>query len=276
MSEIKALMVTADDFGRSDTVNRAVVLAHQTGFLTAASWMPTGDAAQQAIECAKGLPTLGIGLHLTLIRGKPCCSPSKVKDLLPDGKQFDKNPVRAGLRYFFRRDLRPQLRWEIRAQLEAFLSTGIILDHVNGHLHMHVHPVVLSILLEELKAYRLSPAIRLPNEKLLFNLCIGQPGRWFYRVSHAVIFSMLSTWAKSLLKRNGIRFAKHVFGLLESGRITEEYCIRLVRQLPTGTSELYSHPDVQAAPHELAALTSQSVRYEIEKAKVRLIRGIEL
>ena len=66
---LKALIVTADDFGIAPEVNAAVELAHTRGILTAASLMVNGAAVDDAVERARRLPSLRVGLHLVLVDG---------------------------------------------------------------------------------------------------------------------------------------------------------------------------------------------------------------
>src|SRR6185503_8142182 len=59
----RRLIVNADDFGRSASINQAVAQAHLKGILTTASLMVNETAAGEAIALARDLPRLGIGLH---------------------------------------------------------------------------------------------------------------------------------------------------------------------------------------------------------------------
>src|ERR1700761_5356760 len=94
------LIVTSDDFGASLTVNEAVEQAHVHGILTAASLMVAGDAAADAVARAKRLPTLGVGLHLVLVEGRPMLPTSQVPDLVDATGHFRTNMVGAGITIF--------------------------------------------------------------------------------------------------------------------------------------------------------------------------------
>ena len=134
------LIVNADDFGRSHSINEAVIRAHQEGILTSASLMVNETGCDEAIRLAKENPKLGVGLHLTLLVGRSALAPEKIPGLVNPRGEFSNNPVGVGFRYFFNRRLRGQLRAEIHAQFDRFHATGLPLDHVNGHLHLHLHP----------------------------------------------------------------------------------------------------------------------------------------
>src|SRR5436309_15304757 len=95
---MKRLIVTADDFGRDVAVNKAVEDAHHSGILTCTSLMVGAPAAADAVERARRLPSLRVGLHVTLSDGTPLVPGSL---LVRDSGKFDTDPLRAGLRYFF-------------------------------------------------------------------------------------------------------------------------------------------------------------------------------
>ncbi|MBA2420163.1 MAG: ChbG/HpnK family deacetylase [Thermoleophilaceae bacterium] len=60
------LVVNADDFGRSEAINRGVLLAHTSGIVTSASLMVRHETAGPAALAAREHPALGLGLHLDL------------------------------------------------------------------------------------------------------------------------------------------------------------------------------------------------------------------
>ena len=76
---MKSLVITSDDFGAAPEVNEAVEQAHRDGVLTAASLMVAAPGAADAVERAKRLPSLGVGLHVVLVEGKPALPPEVVR-----------------------------------------------------------------------------------------------------------------------------------------------------------------------------------------------------
>ncbi len=144
---MKQLILTGDDFGLDVPVNEAVEEAHCRGVLTAASLMVGADAVADAVERARRLPTLRVGLHVVLVEGRPVLPPSEVPDLVDGNGEFSTRLVRSGFRFFFLPRVRRQMEAEIRAQFRAFRETGLALDHADAHNHMHVHPTVLGLML---------------------------------------------------------------------------------------------------------------------------------
>lgn len=280
------LIVNGDDFGLSAQVNAGILEAHTHGILTNTSLMITGPAWQDAVARAKDTASLSVGLHLTLVQGRAALPPHCTSAITDFGGNFLDNPIHAGLRYFFLSRARAQVRDECRAQIEKFLATGLSLGHVDGHLNIHMHPAVIDILIPLLLEYHI-PAIRVPHEPLALSLaldpCSGIRKRW-----ESLIFTQLTLRAKKKLYTAGIVFPSTVFGLHQSGEITEGYLLRLIPQLTLGVTELYCHPAFLPCPEvrrwtptyrrdvELDALTRRSVRKALEERSITLISYREL
>lgn len=265
----RRLIVNADDFGRSASINAAVIRAHREGILTSASLMVNEPAFAEAVELAKQNPTLGVGLHLTLLSGHSTLSPEKIPGLVNARREFSDKPAAVGFRYFLQRDLREQLRAEIHAQFASFRATGLPLDHVNGHLHLHLHPTVFRILMEDADQFGIRH-LRWTREPFWLDWPLAR-GRRVYRAGHAMIFSLLSWRAQSTLHRKRIRHTQRVFGLLENDRVDEAYVLKLLNVLPPGDSELYSHPSLDKFKHEFDALVSPRVKALLDKLGIELI-----
>ena len=271
---VRRLIVNADDFGRSRSINQAVLRAHREGILTTASLMVNGGAADEAVELARQNPRLGVGLHVSLICGNATLKPAEISGLVDDDGNFSNNSVAAGVRYFFRQDLRPQLEREIKAQFDKFRATGLKLDHVNGHLHFHLHPVVFGILMDHAREWAIT-RFRLTRDFFWLNLRLAS-GHFFYRTTHALIFLLLTPRARMVLRRLGIKHTSAVFGLLQNARVDENYITRLIPRLPSGDSELYSHPSLDEFKNEFDALISRRVRSLVQEHNVTLIRYQDL
>jgi len=270
----RRLVVNADDFGRSNSINEAVIRAHREGILTSASLMVNESAFAEAVALAKENPKLGVGLHLTLLCGHAALPEASIPGLVNAGGEFSNDPVGAGFRYFAKRGLREQLRSEIHARFAKFRATGLPLDHVNGHLHFHLHPAVFRILMEDAEALGIRH-LRLTRDRFWLNAGLAR-GRWLYRAAHALVFSALAARSRGALERRGIRHTQSVFGLLQDSRVDEEFVLRLLHRLPPGDSELYSHPSLDKFRHEFDALVSPRVKARVEQLGIQLIRYQDL
>jgi len=131
----KQVLISADDFGLSVEVNEAIEQAHRQGVLSTANLMIAGDAAEDAIQRAKRLPLLKVGLHLVVIEGPSALPHSEIPLLVNQNNLFPSEQLRMGIDYFFKKPIQHQLRKEIRAQLQAFTSVdGISWRDANGQI----------------------------------------------------------------------------------------------------------------------------------------------
>ncbi len=270
----RRLIVNADDFGGSASINQAVIQAHREGILTTASLMMGEPGFTEAVALARQNPSLGVGLHLTLSHGHAVLPPSKIPGLVNARGEFSNRPEATGLRYFMRRELHGQLREEIHAQFAKFRATGLPLDHVNGHLHFHLHPTVFRILMEVADTFGIQ-RMRLTRDPFWLNARLAS-GQWLSRGLHAFISCCLAGRARGTLRRLGIRHTRRVFGLLQNARLDELYITRLLPQLPAGDYELYSHPSLDEFKHEFDALISARVKAAVREQGIELIRYQDL
>jgi len=274
MSQARRLIVNADDFGRSHSINQAVVRAHREGILTSASLMVNGEAADEAIDLARQNPRLGVGLHISLVCGTAALPQRAIPGLVDAAGEFSNHSVASGIRYYCQASLKPQLELEIEAQFERFRKTGLRLDHVNGHLHFHLHPVIFEILMRRAREWGITH-FRLTSDSFRLNLRLAS-GHYLYRASHALIFILLAPRARPVLRQRGIKHTAAVFGLLQNARVDGAYVTRLIPRLPPGDSELYSHPSLDEFKNEFEALIDPRIRSLVQQHDVRLIRYQDL
>jgi hopanoid biosynthesis associated protein HpnK len=240
---MKSLVITADDFGASLQVNTAVERAHVDGVLTAASLMVAAPGAADAVERARRLPGLGVGLHVVLVEGRPALPPAEVPALVDRTGHFRTDMVGAGINLFFNPAARAQLKAEITAQFEAFAATGLELDHVNAHKHFHLHPTIAGLILSIGKKFRMRSA-RLPIEPRGVLAKVEPDGAY----SAEPVVDLWASLARHRFRRAGVQVPDQVFGLRWSGAVTADRLCGVIAHLPDGLSEIYLHPAVSGYP----------------------------
>ncbi len=229
----RRLITVADDFGLSRGVNEAVERAARDGILTSTSLMVGAAEAEDAVQRARRLPQLCVGLHLVVIEGKPILRPEQVPDLVDEQGRFPSDQLRLGLSYFFRPSVRRELAAEIRAQFEAFAATGLKLDHANAHKHMHLHPTVGQLMIDIGRDYGLR-AVRVPAEPAMTQ----GPAR-------SLGDRLLMRWCAVLrhqASHAGMLTNDQIFGLGWTGHMTQAHVRQILGNLPPGLTELFFHP----------------------------------
>lgn len=261
---MKRLVVTADDFGLAHEVNAGIGLAHRDGILTSASLMVGSPAAAEAVEMARAMPNLRVGLHLVLIEATPVLPRTRIPLLVGSDGNFRSDMAAYGPALFFSRTARAQLAAEMEAQFEAYVATGLPLDHVDAHKHFHMHPAIASELIRLARKYG-ARSIRTPVEPLDVLGKIEPVARGF----EAAIAAPFARRLDRQMRKAGFKTPDQVFGLAWSGAMTASRIAGILRNIPDGLTELYTHPATAgdfegAAPgyrytDELAALTDPEV-----------------
>jgi hopanoid biosynthesis associated protein HpnK len=263
---LKRVILSADDFGSAPEVNEAVEIAHTKGVLRAASLMVGAPAFDDAVARARRLPSLAVGLHVVLVHGRPVLPPQQIPDLLDSRGLFLTDLVRAGVRFFFRPNVRAQLAAEIRAQFERYAATGLALDHADAQSHMHVHPTVFQAIVRVGREYGLR-AIRIPREPFGGTKSIGP---WLALMRRRA-------------RRAGLKTNDYALGVNEAGAMSGRRVLEMFDRLPDGVTEIFFHPATGAFAgadegterfqwrEELDALTSPALKAAIERPGTRSV-----
>ena len=224
--------------------------------------MVASPGAADAVRRARAMPSLRVGLHLVLVEATPASPPERIPDLVASDGHFRTDMARLGFDIAVKSRVRRQMIAEIAAQFLAFRATGLPLDHVNAHKHFHLHPMIgaAAITLGQKFGAR---AIRVPTEPAAII-------RGIEPAAATLSASLLAHWSRLLraqARRAGMAAPDAVFGLAWSGAMTSQRIAKLLRHLPPGTVEIYTHPAAVNAfaghapgyryTDELAALTDR-------------------
>lgn len=274
------LIMNADDFGASRSVNQAVARGARHGILTSCSLMATGAAFDDAVRVAKELEGFAVGLHLVTVLDRSVLGHRALPSITRRNGEFSSSPTLAGMRYFASARARRELERELAAQFEKVAGAGVILSHVDSHLHMHVNPAVFESALKLAREHGVR-AMRLPREEPPAGLDRdGRRARPGASVQ-SFIFMLLCRRMARRLKEEGMIHADRIHGFTHSGRLTEDGVLNVLERLPSGVNELYLHPAAHAEGHprdpaerqglaEFRILVSERVRRAVESLGVRL------
>jgi hopanoid biosynthesis associated protein HpnK len=276
----RRIVVNGDDFGRTASINTAIIQAHREGILTSTSLMVAEGAFDEAVALAKAHPTLAVGLHLVAANGRAVLPPAQIPHIVDARGRFPDSAVQAGLRYVVSATARQELAREMEAQFARFAATGLPLSHVDGHLHFHVHPIVFNLLIPLAERYGAS-GLRLPRDDFWLAMRYNRQGAAL-KATWAVIYALLCRWCLRRLQvgaqgRAPLTVTDRMYGLMQTGQMEEAYVLQVLRQLSVPTAELYFHPSTVPLeeklgpnPGDLATLLSPAVRQAIQEGGIEL------
>ncbi len=256
-------IINADDFGLCAGVNEGILKAHREGILTSATIMANMPGFEQAAGMARSTPSLGVGVHLNLLRGRPVLPPDRVPSLLgPNG-------LLPGSVYVFLRRLAAgriaaaEAEAELRAQVERVLAAGIVPDHLDSEKHLHTTPPVFRIAVKLAREYGIR-GIRTVRE-FCVSPNLAQTGKsWAMSLSCALM--------RRRLRDGGIITPDRFYGVCRSGRMSAPRLAAILSRLGEGLAEIMLHPGYVTP--ELRALETITGSYWINNARDLELRAL--
>jgi hopanoid biosynthesis associated protein HpnK len=237
---VSVLIATADDFGLTAGVNRAIIELHRAGVLTSASLIAKAAATDEAVEAARATPALGLGCHVVLVNGKPVLPPREISTLVdPREGRFHPTLGEFLKRLFTGRIGSSEIEAEVAAQIMLLQYKGVVFTHVDTHKHVHMFPAVLRPVLRAAKAAGIR-AVRNPFEPAWSRRAThGAP--WLRRAEVSLL-RRLEPGFRRIVAEEGFMTTDGAIGVLATGTLDEASLRSLMQRLPEGTWELITHP----------------------------------
>lgn len=183
---INTIIINADDFGYSYSVNRAILQSFQRSLCNSVSLLPNLDGFEDAIGLIKAHPILRrrVGIHINITEGFPLSDEirhcSRFCD--PEGRfsYCRERPL-----FVLSRRERSAIYQEIKTQLDKVIAAGIEPTHLDSHYHVHTEWAISSIVNRLAQEYRIGRVRRARNmgrpsgyARQLYKTLLN---RWYFR-----------------------------------------------------------------------------------------------
>jgi predicted glycoside hydrolase/deacetylase ChbG (UPF0249 family) len=253
----RRLIINADDFGLCESVNKGIIETHTKGVLTSTTIMANMPAAQQAVDLAKNLPTLGVGVHLNLTAGKPLCQDNIVKLILDPQGHFALSPGKLALASLITGKVRTAIETELASQIQWLIDKNIKPTHLDSHKHIHSFPTIFPIVCRLAKRFGI-PAIRFTYEPK--QVCRppwpATDREGIKRASLIRLMAKINRWQNpAFFKTDALLGVAHV------GTINAAFMRAVSLYNTTSTAELMTHP---------------GYTYDLDAGKTRLFKQREI
>ena len=285
---MKNLIVNADDLGWTEGVNRGILQAFRTGIVTSTSLLSNGTAFAEAVKAAKSAPRLALGVHLNLSDGPPVADRETVMSLLNDEGNFADGPEHLLMKRARRGLILDEVEEEWDAQIQKVRDAGIRPTHLDGHKHVHMLPGLFEIALRLAKKHGIEATrVSLEESSLRSALASGSQHRAGVVIKQGLQargLKLLARDARKQAARMGIGTADYFCGIAQTGELTLEGVMQLLKNLPEGTTELMCHPGYadealqktatrlqSSRQKELEILTDTRIRKLVASQGIRLI-----
>jgi chitin disaccharide deacetylase len=250
----RRLIVTADDVGLHPGMTEGAILAHREGIVTACSVVASGRAFEDAIERLRDVPSLDVGVHLTLVEEQSLTGmrfPRKYPSFVP--------------LYLARVISLSDIERELRAQIERVAGSGLQVTHLNGHQHLHLLPRVFGVVAKLAREFGIG-YVRIVNES-------GGA-----RLPRRLAISALSVLGR---RARASYTNERTIGVADAGHLRN---VMPLLDRVEGLTELVTHPGVAVDSYdwgyawdaETRALCDSRLREELEARSIELTAPSQL
>jgi len=236
-------------------------------------------AAKEAVDIAKKLPNLGVGVHLNIFEGRPLSNDTCVKCLLDADGQLGMSAARMSMLSIVRSKIRNAIKAEFTAQIQWVIDNGLKPTHIDSHKHIHSFPIIFSIVCKLAGQFGIS-AIRFtyePSEICQTPWPLPSAGgkKRARLIRHMAIINRLQN--SSFLKTEA------VLGIAHTGKIDVDFFKAVTLYNSAGIVEVMSHPGYTDGLHtdrtrlieqrrlELDALCNDKTKQFFNAAEIKLI-----
>lgn len=238
---MERVIINADDFGLTDSVNEAIINIFKAGNLTSTTMMVNTPGFSNGVELAKANPDLGIGLHFCLTEGKPLTKADTLTDT--DGDFYARGVLIK--RILKGKVSKAEIKEEFKAQLKKLIEAGISPTHTDSHQHIMMIPFVFNAVIDVIKENNLPVRIVEPNN-IELKLAAKRPKKFVLQVLNKIMSGINRGKVKGHVLSNGMLTSVHELNSLNQFDVMNY--LELVRK-NSGSEvlELMVHP---YTPHE--------------------------
>ena len=229
--------------------------------------MANGAAFDHAVKLALENPSLDVGCHLVLIGGRSLLAPHH---LLPESVPELLAAILAG---------KLRVKDELTAQVRRIFSAGLKPSHIDTHKHTHLAPPVLDAVADIAQEFGIV-WVRRPFD---LPITAARGAAPFLKRVTTDSLELLRGRFHRVLAGHNCRMTDHFAGFQLTGRFRTAELVRLIHELPEGTTEFMCHPGrcgeelrsaktrlKESRAHELAALIAPETRQALAEREIRL------
>lgn len=143
------IIINADDFGMSLSVNEGIDYCFKYGLIDRTSIMVNMPLFDEACELAmKNGYYDRIGLHLNLVEGTPLSESIKRTSFCNKNGEFNGSAMSKKInRIYLEKSTQIAIIEEVDAQCRRYVNCGFSLSHLDSHRHVHTNPSILRLVL---------------------------------------------------------------------------------------------------------------------------------
>lgn len=252
------LIITADDYGMCESVNRAIDACVEAKVVLSTNVMTNMDKATDAAYLKEKFPYLSLGLHYNFTVGKPISAPDKVKSLINDDGYFlSYSQIRQKCKsntYDF-----DEITLEMKAQYQRYVEICGEPDYWNTHENVHVYPklyqlfrdISLELGIKKMRSHQriIVPSSNGKNDKSL---------KWL--LTNSLKKMMLNSWQASSFKKGISAPDGLLVRMNENDKLNLPYLFGNIKWGNNEIAEIAIHPATDANDANFGEITGLRVK----------------
>ncbi len=280
----KKLIINADGFGFTQGNNDAIFEVAKAKTITSISVNTNFDYITDLPIFVQKFPTVSIGIHLNPVVGKPVLPPAKVSSLLGTNGEFWANEFVNKL-HSGHINLH-ELEAEMLAQIKVVSKMGIAISHLDSHQNQHLRPKFFRVFLNIAEKTNIKK-MRTHRHFICAERSNPKVSALKYYLTHPKTTS-IHTYTRIQMykaKSRGMQMADRLICIGHTTKSTKgqiKVWQTLLKNLPSGTNEIYCHPGypdrtlkqyasyVNERKNELDVLLSNEFKLLIQSNQVEL------
>ena len=268
----KNYILNADDFGLSQSINKAIAEGYNNNILYSASLCANGIAFDSAVnEIMPECTDLCVGVHLNLIEGKALCSHEQIPNLTDKNNNFNNGYIQLLLKSQNKKVLE-QIEIEFRAQIEKILQ-HFQPFHIDSHVHTHSIPKIFELTCKLAKEYNI-PFVRTQFENPYITPMLSKNLNLKFPVNliKLCLLDMFTFLNKKIIIKYGLKTNDYLTGVTYTGMMssdTVEYGLEVLKNKNDIIVETLIHPYPETHREEYEIMSNKNMKYKIENMEFK-------
>ena len=252
------LIITADDYGMCDSVNRAIDECIRARVVLSTNVMTNMECANEAAQLKEKFPYVSVGLHYNFTVDRPISPVDKVRSLVDeDGYFLSYKEIRQKCKegtYNF-----DEIALEMKAQYERYIEICGKPDYWNTHENVHVYPKVYQLFRDASLEFGIMKMRS--HQRVFVPASTGKTDksiRWI--ISEPIKKVMLDSWQAGS-KRLGVSAPGGILvRMSEDDKLNIEYLFNNIKWRGCEVAEMAIHPSVDGNNKYFGEITDLRVR----------------
>lgn len=247
------IIVTADDYGMCDIVDKAIDAGIENGVITTTNVILNMETAANAAELRKKYPHISIGIHWNVTTGRPVSAPETVPSLVDEQGNFWSISA-FKKRYSKGLICAEDLERELEAQYRLFENLCGQADYWNTHENSALHTKAFSVFAKVAKTHRI-PATRTFQRVYYDKVNIG----WKRELREFAVKNFFEVWFTHIRKTFKMPSARVVrFGQIS--KLEGDYLLNALLKDGRDYIEVVFHPALSAEHPYFGNIATERVR----------------